>query len=340
MLPSLSSVSHPMNILIIKLGATGDVVRTTPLLRRLNDPITWLTAAKNVPLLDELKQNLKCLAWEQRHLVSNAKYDLIINLEDTPDVAFYLNTLRYERLFGAHSSEGVMHYTEDSSGWFDLSLISKFGRQEADRVKFLNRQTYQELIFGGLGFRFSEEKYVLPEPVETGLKADVAIAPEAGLVWPMKQWAYYGELQRKLETEGLRVNVLPIRPSLRQHLADVRNHRCLVSADSLPMHLALGIGTPCVTLFSCTSPWEIHDYGLQKKIVSPLLESFFYKRDYDRRATTAISVEEVFDAVMAQLTAPVRGSPIKAICEKLSVKPRHNAQGDGPCPDLHVDLNS
>jgi len=36
----------------------------------------------------------------------------------------------------------------------------------------------------------------------------------------------------------------------------------------------------------------------------------------------------------------VRGSPIKAICEKLSVKPRHNAQGDGPCPDLHVDLNS
>ena len=46
----------------------------------------------------------------------------------------------------------------------------------------------------------------------------------------------------------------------------------------------------------------------KKKIVSPLLEEFFYKRGYDERATTAISVDEVFDAVMAQLeaTAPSR----------------------------------
>ena len=39
----------------------------------------------------------------------------------------------------------------------------------------------------------------------------------------------------------------------------------------------------------------------KRKIVSPLLEEFFYKRGYDERATTAISVDEVFDAVMAQL---------------------------------------
>jgi hypothetical protein len=40
---------------------------------------------------------------------------------------------------------------------------------------------------------------------------------------------------------------------------------------------------------------------LQKKIVSPVLERFFYKRGYDRSATTAISVAAVIDAVMAQL---------------------------------------
>ena len=34
-----------------------------------------------------------------------------------------------------------------------------------------------------------------------------------------------------------------------------------------------------------------------------LLEEFFYKRGYDERATTAISVDEVFDAVMTQLEA-------------------------------------
>jgi len=75
------------------------------------------------------------------------------------------------------------------------------------------------------------------------------------------------------------------------------------------MHFALGTATPCVTLFTCTSPWEIYDYGAQTKIVSPLLEEFFYKRGYDERATTAISVDEVFNAVMRQLEpmAPVSG---------------------------------
>jgi hypothetical protein len=42
---------------------------------------------------------------------------------------------------------------------------------------------------------------------------------------------------------------------------------------------------------------------LQKKIVSPLLEKFFYKRGYDRNATTAIGVEKVKDVLMAQLDA-------------------------------------
>ena len=101
--------------------------------------------------------------------------------------------------------------------------------------------------------------------------------------------------------QGLVVNVLPFRSSLLEHLADIRNHRCLVGGDSLPMHFALGTNTPCVTLFSCTSPWEIYDYGIQKKIISPRLEEFFYKRGFDRRATTAITVEEVFRGIMSQL---------------------------------------
>jgi len=44
------------------------------------------------------------------------------------------------------------------------------------------------------------------------------------------------------------------------------------------------------------------------KIVSPFLAKFFYKRGYDRRAITAISVEKVIDAVMAQLHASTVGA--------------------------------
>ena len=293
-----------VNVLIVKLGATGDVVRTTPLLGRLDGQIAWLTAAKNTVLLEDLTDNLRCFSWEDRHLVPDMRYDLIINLEDTLEVGLYLKTLQTTQLFGAYvDSANQLRYTDDSRGWFDLSLISSYGREEADNLKLKNRRTYQDLIFEGLGLRFAGEKYLLPAPIETGLSGDVAIAADSGPVWPMKKWAYYDELKECLESQGLSVNVLPERPCLLEHLSDVRNHRCLVGGDSLPMHFALGTETRCITIFNCTSPWEIYDYGVQRKVVSPLLQDFFYKREYDNRGTTTISVEEVLGAVMTQLEA-------------------------------------
>jgi hypothetical protein len=293
-----------MNVLIIKLGATGDVVRTTPLLMHLSGQITWLTDRRNAVLLQDLTDNLRYFSWEERSRALDRHYDLVINLEDTLDLAHFLKTVPSSTIFGAYlSSDNSLRYTESSKHWFDLSLISAYGREKADRLKLLNRRTYQDMIFEGLGLRFAGESYLLPKPVETGLCGDVAIAAKAGAVWPMKKWAYYGQLKRQLEDSGLIVNVLQERQSLLEHLADVTNHRCLVGGDSLPMHFALGTRTPCVTLFTCTSPWEIYDYRVQKKIVSPLLEEFFYKRGYDERATTAICVDEVLDAVMAQLGA-------------------------------------
>jgi hypothetical protein len=216
-------------------------------------------------------------------------------------VGAFLNSLNCRQVYGAYpDSQDALQYTEDSRQWFDLSLISRFGREETDKLKFRNRRTYQDLIVSGLGFQFSGETYVLPDPAGTDLSGDVAISAEAGPVWPMKNWARYSQLKEELEKEGLRVNFLPKRPSLLEHLGDVRSHRCLVGGDSLSMHFALGTSTPCVTLFTCTSPWEIHDYGLQTKIVSPLLGEFFYKRGFDARATTAIRLEEVRKAVVRQ----------------------------------------
>ena len=289
-----------LNTLIAKLNATGDVVRTTTLLRRLTGQITWITAATNAVLLENTLPNLRCLAWANRALAADARYDLVINLEDEREVAAFLHDIECERLFGAHLDRaGSLTYTADSRGWFDLSLISRFGRECADKLKLRNRSTYQDLVFEGLGMHFEGETYVLPRPVPTELTGDVAIASASGPMWPMKTWAYYDELRRRLESAGLRVNVLPRRATLLEHLGDVANHRCIVGGDSLPMHFALGTGTPCVTLFNCTSPWEIHDYGVQTKVVSPVLERFFYRRDFDPSATTAISVDDLYQAVMA-----------------------------------------
>jgi heptosyltransferase-2 len=291
-----------MNSLVVKLGAAGDVVRTTPVLKHLRGQVTWLTDAKNTVLLNGLADNLQCFAWEQRDLVPDVSYDLIINLEESLEVGMHLQTLKCKNWFGAYAdSASVLRYTADSRPWFDLSLISSHGQQRADQLKLLNRRSYQEMIFEGLGWRFAGDTYWLPDPIDTGLSGDVGIAVEAGPIWPMKQWDHVDELKRQLEARGLTVNVLPRRTSLLEHLSDVRNHRCLVTGDSLPMHLALGTGKRCVTLFTCTSPWEIHDYGVQRKIISPLLAEYFYKRGRDERATNAISVEEVVAAVVEQL---------------------------------------
>lgn len=292
-----------MNVLILKLNATGDVLRTTCLLHRFPGQVTWVTAKGNTVLLDGVAPGLRCVSWEDRETARERAYDLLINLEDEPEVAAFAARVSSDRVFGAClDSHGAMTYTPDSRGWFDMSLISVHGRRDADALKFRNRRTYQELIFEGLGLQFAGERYVLPAPAPTELAGDVAIAPQAGPVWPMKNWAYYDDLKARLEADGLQVNVLPHRPSLLQHLGDVSSHRCLIGGDSLPMHFALGTGTPCVTLFTCTSPWEIHDYGVQTKIVSPLLERFFYQRGYDPAATRAISVDEVYRHVIARLS--------------------------------------
>jgi heptosyltransferase-2 len=118
----------------------------------------------------------------------------------------------------------------------------------------------------------------------------------------MKKWAHYARLKSELEAKGLTVNFLPRRPTLLDHLADVRGHRCLVSGDTLPMHLALGSGIPGVALFNCTSPWEIFDYGRLTKLISPLLSELFYSREFDARATTAIPFGDVLAATSRALT--------------------------------------
>lgn len=286
-----------MQTLIIKLNATGDVVRTTPLLEKLDGEVTWITEAGNMPLLDGVMPGMRRLSWDERAAAGDRRYDLLISLEDELATSEFAATIKANRTFGAYlNDKGNVCSTLDSNGWFDLSLISRFGRKRADELKLINRRSYQDLVFEGLGWKFAGERYRLPKPIKTDLCGDIALAPVAGPAWPMKNWAYYGELQSALESAGLVVNVLPKRPTLLEHLGDIANHRLLVSGDSLPMHLALGLGIRCVTIFNCTSPWEIHDYGLQQQVVSPRLADFYYRRDYDVAATKAVPLAEVLAA--------------------------------------------
>ena len=58
-----------MKTLIIKRGATGDVVRTTTLLHILSGEIYWITDENNSTLLETLREIKHCISWEQREIV-------------------------------------------------------------------------------------------------------------------------------------------------------------------------------------------------------------------------------------------------------------------------------
>src|SRR5207244_12870794 len=118
-----------MNVLIIKLGTTGDVVRTTPLMRRFNGNITWVTAATNTVLLENLRDNVRPFSWEERERALDRHYDLAINLEDTLDVGQYWKTVKCAEIFGAYAdSDNALRYTETARRWVDFSPISPCGR--------------------------------------------------------------------------------------------------------------------------------------------------------------------------------------------------------------------
>ncbi|MGA9362896.1 MAG: glycosyltransferase family 9 protein [Bacteroidota bacterium] len=289
-------------LLIIKTGAAGDVLRTTALLHLFKDwEIDWFIDEGNRELV--LNSYVRHV-FDKSGMVSAGKvYDLVIDLEDDAAVVGnLLQRLKFSRIFGARIDEGKrISYTPDSAAWFDLGLISRYGVRKADELKLRNRSSYQEILFRCLGHEFTGEEYIMPDQIPSStLKGDIAIAPKAGERWPMKTWFYFEDLKRDL-SKHYRVNTLPMRRTILEHIADIKQHRFVISPDSLPMHIALGLRIPCVAIFTCTSPWEIYDYGLLTKVISPKLDKYFYKREFNEEGVKCVPYQQVYDLLLEKL---------------------------------------
>jgi heptosyltransferase-2 len=286
-------------ILIIKLGALGDVVRTTPLLRVLQGNITWITSVGAIPLLSGNRYVDHLEAIEARcDSVLNQRFDLVLSLEDELSAASLASSVKTERLIGSYREGGTVTYTQSASEWFDLGLISKFGKQKADELKKNNRRTYQDFIFSMVGHRFRGEEYVLNTRLTKHPAANlVGLEARAGTVWPMKRWGGYEKLAQRLLKEQFQVKVFRQHPHLTDYIDEINECQYVVCGDTLAMHVGLALGKLVVAIFTCTSPHEIYDYQRMIKIVSPVWEKYFYCRDFVSEAADAVSVETVFDAI-------------------------------------------
>ena len=150
-------------ILIIKLGAVGDVLRTTPLLtaikKNLQDSfITWLTfpeavdVLKHNPLIDRLlAYNLgSILRLEQE------KFDLVLCLDKMDEAAALVTKIKAKEKRG--------FYMGDKGGLLPLNKGAEYAYRLGldDELKFKqNKKTYQEVIFEAAGFPYSREGYIL-----------------------------------------------------------------------------------------------------------------------------------------------------------------------------------
>ena len=286
-------------ILVIKLGAAGDVVRTTPILHLMGaDDVVWITAPENAPLLTGTSARVLT---HPADVAAAGPYDLVLSLEEEHQpLSAIFSALDFQQVIGAYPTKsGAVGYTAELCDWFDMSLISTFGVAEANRLKLANRRSYQEILFAALGASFSDEEYILPCVSSTNLIGDFALAASSGARWPNKQWGHWETLARRLKAFGT-VNFLPRRDTLLEHLGDVANHRIVIAPDSLPLHVAIGLKKPSIGIFNCTSPWEIHGYARMVPMVSPCLDKYYYADKYKVDATLCLSPDEVYKVIEAE----------------------------------------
>lgn len=292
-------------ILIIKLGALGDVIRTTPLLHRhiLDGDIYWVTRKEAIPLLPKniLKEVISIE--EAKSLLQDQYFDLVISLDDDYEAAELASMVKKNIIIGSFLDEtGKVTYTESSSEWFDMGLISKYGKEVADELKKKNTKTYQEIIFRMIGKEFKGEEYIInydfnkTKKESSGTKI-IGIESRAGDRWPTKKWNKYKELAELLTKDGYEVRFFSQRERLEQYIEDISECDLVVTGDTLALHLALALKVKVVAIFTCTSPTEIYDYNRMIKVVSPLLDMAFYKRSYIQEVVDAVSLGEVYKAV-------------------------------------------
>jgi len=155
-------------ILIVKTAALGDVLRTTAILPGLSERhapcrITWLTAPGAVdlvrthPLVDEvLTCDVRSPAslTQARATLAARRFARVISLDDEEPLCALVAGLSSASLSGATlDARGARVYTDDVAPWFDMGLLSRFGKAEADRLKIANRLSQPALYAAMLGIR-------------------------------------------------------------------------------------------------------------------------------------------------------------------------------------------
>lgn len=311
-------------ILIIKLGALGDVMRTTPLLRKLKevDPgaeIWWLTNSPDIlpagtgTVLPFTPQSISTL--------QATSFDALYNLDKDREACALGSTISSPIRKGFILRDGKCWPADDAAGHKFLTGIF-------DDVSRANRKSYQEEIFEMCGFQFRGERYVL-DPVDAFAwtpprrKKIVGLNTGCGGRWTSRLWPerYWVALARKLKRAGVTPLLLGGQNEHARNLklakqsgALYRGHfplkqfmslvaRCdlVVTAVTMAMHVAIGLEKRIVLFNNIFNRHEFELYGLGE-IVEPDFDcTCYYSPTCPNNCMQYLSVEKTFDACRRQL---------------------------------------
>ncbi|MDO8623475.1 MAG: glycosyltransferase [archaeon] len=142
-----------MNILIIKTGALGDVLRTTFIAQALKDKyrnsnpkIFWLTSKQamsffvNNPYVDRvIPENETTLS-----LLKSKSFDLVINLEESVELCKLASSIPSKEIIGFYFSEDKIVPSPAAREWFDMSILGK--KPQNDILKKKNKKTHRQKL--------------------------------------------------------------------------------------------------------------------------------------------------------------------------------------------------
>jgi heptosyltransferase-2 len=326
----------PVNkrILIIKLAAVGDVVRTTPLLRRLRKDypqawISWLTQTPDVipTRAAEADGVDEALRWgyDSSLVVEGTTWDWVILLDKDREACALVNGLKASKRSGFHLENGRPAPVNELA-------LSKFLTGIDDKLNQANRLTYPQEIFKICGLEWNGEEYVLdpcreqalPEGIPQGkplIGLNTGCAPRwSSRLWPEQHWI---DLAIGLKKKGFGVLALggPIEHEknrriavasgasylghfpMRQFIRLVGECDVLVTAVTMAMHLAIGQQKRLVLFNNIFNRHEFELYG-RGEILEPNPPcGCFFKAVCEHDSMSRITPAETLAAVERQVQA-------------------------------------
>ncbi|MCX6133060.1 MAG: glycosyltransferase family 9 protein [Ignavibacteriales bacterium] len=275
------------NILIIKLGAIGDVIRTTPLLHKLKAEypsarIWWLTLTPEIlpSLVDEP------LGFSLKNIVSlrSLHFDVLYNLDKDREACALCEQISATTKRGFRLRDGII-------APIDAAADGKYLTGIFDDLSQANKKSYPEEIFEICGFSFAGERYILDRPASATTtwkinkrKRVVGLNTGCGGRWTSRLWddKNWVAVARALKKKGYEVVLLggEQEHSKNQKLARASKakyfghyplqqfielvDRCdlVVTGVTMAMHITIGLGKKIVLFNNIFNKHEFELYGL------------------------------------------------------------------------------